>query len=129
MLLLGRLSTVVRSGEKTHHQHHGKVQQKKTTTRTTTEMSTLYHALEPIKIPRKSRRFDSLEDHLACLEDSFTVYVGNLSFYTTETQVVALFSLCGRVRRVIMGLDRFQKTPCGSMISDDYFSPSLKVIS
>lgn len=44
---------------------------------------------------------------------SATVYIGNLSFYTTEEQVYELLSKVGPVRRVIMGLDRFNKTPCG----------------
>ena len=44
---------------------------------------------------------------------SSTVYVGNMSFYTTEEQVYELFSMCGDVKRVIMGLHRANKTPCG----------------
>jgi nuclear cap-binding protein subunit 2 len=47
------------------------------------------------------------------LSNSTTLYVGNLSYYTTEEQVYELFSRAGDVRRVIMGIDRFQKTPCG----------------
>lgn len=39
--------------------------------------------------------------------------MGNLSFYTTEDQIYELFSMCGEVRRVVMGLDRLKKTPCG----------------
>lgn len=50
------------------------------------------------------------EDPLA---KSTTLYVGNLSFFTTEEQVYELFSKCGEIKRLIMGLDRFQKTPCG----------------
>lgn len=69
---------------------------------------------------------------------STTLYVGNLSFYTTEEQIYELFSKCGDVSRVIVGLgninynlqisfekkdfysylfsnvlDRIRKTPCG----------------
>lgn len=44
---------------------------------------------------------------------SCTLYVGNLSFYTTEEQIFELFSKCGDVKRIIMGLDKFKKTPCG----------------
>lgn len=44
---------------------------------------------------------------------SSSVYVGNMSFYTTEDQVHALFSTAGLVNRVIMGLHRIHKTPCG----------------
>lgn len=44
---------------------------------------------------------------------SSTVYVGNLSFFTTEEQIYELFSKCGDIQKIIMGLDLFQKTPCG----------------
>lgn len=44
---------------------------------------------------------------------SRTLYVGNLSFYTTEEQIHELFSKCGEVKRVVMGLNRFKKSPCG----------------
>ena len=47
------------------------------------------------------------------LEQSTTLYIGNLSFYTTEEQLYALFAQVGAVRRIIMGLDRNTKTPCG----------------
>ena len=36
-----------------------------------------------------------------------------MSFYTTETQMHALFSRCGAVRRIVVGLDRDRHTPCG----------------
>ena len=42
-----------------------------------------------------------------------TLYVGNLAFYTTEGQIYELFSMAGEVKRVIMGLDRLKRTPCG----------------
>ena len=59
--------------------------------------------------------------HVAVVQDQYreallrstTVYVGNLSFYTTEDQIYALFNTVGPVKRVVMGLDRKQKTPCG----------------
>jgi nuclear cap-binding protein subunit 2 len=50
---------------------------------------------------------------------STTVYIGNLSFYTTEEQIWELFSQVSTapkphaVRRVTMGLNREMKTPCG----------------
>lgn len=47
------------------------------------------------------------------LATSTTLYVGNLSFFTTEEQIMELFSLAGDVKRIIMGLDRVKKTPCG----------------
>lgn len=46
---------------------------------------------------------------------STTLYVGNLSFYTTEQQLLAHFTaVCGgHVREVVMGLNETSKTPCG----------------
>uniref|UniRef100_A0A182MVK5 Nuclear cap-binding protein subunit 2 n=1 Tax=Anopheles culicifacies TaxID=139723 RepID=A0A182MVK5_9DIPT len=54
------------------------------------------------------------------LRVSCTLYVGNLSFYTTEEQIHELFSRCGDVRRIIMGLDKFKKTPCGFCFVEYY---------
>ncbi|XP_023242777.1 nuclear cap-binding protein subunit 2-like [Centruroides sculpturatus] len=51
---------------------------------------------------------------------SCTLYVGNLSFYTTEEQIYELFSKCGDIKRIIMGLDRFKKTPCGFCFVEYY---------
>lgn len=42
-----------------------------------------------------------------------TVYVGNLTHFTTEEQIHELFSKCGTIDRIIMGLDRNKLTPCG----------------
>ncbi|KAF2725310.1 nuclear cap-binding protein subunit 2 [Polychaeton citri CBS 116435] len=58
-----------------------------------------------------------LEDKL---RDATTLYVGNLSFYTTEEQIHELFSKCGEIKRLVMGLDRFQKTPCGFCFVEYY---------
>ena len=53
------------------------------------------------------------EEYQQKLANSSTLYVGNLSFYTTEEQIYELFSMAGEVKRVIMGLDRVKMTPCG----------------
>lgn len=55
-----------------------------------------------------------------CLRTSVTLYVGNLSFYTTEEQIYELFSRCGDIRRIIMGLDKYKKTPCGFCFVEYY---------
>eukprot|EP00894_Picocystis_sp_ML_P002744 jgi/Pico_ML_1/53261/g3833.t1 len=47
------------------------------------------------------------------LRTSTTVYVGNLSFYTTEEQIHEVFSRCGELKRIVMGLDSVRKVPCG----------------
>ena len=47
------------------------------------------------------------------IEESTTLYIGNLSFYTTEEQLYALFGRVGQVKRIVMGLDKNTKTPCG----------------
>ncbi|EAQ91420.1 conserved hypothetical protein [Chaetomium globosum CBS 148.51] len=43
-----------------------------------------------------------------------------MSFYTTEEQVYELFSKCGEIKRLVMGLDRFNKTPCGFCFVEYY---------
>lgn len=43
------------------------------------------------------------------LKQSATLYVGNLAFYTTEEQIHELFSRCGEIRRIVMGLDKYKK--------------------
>nr|XP_018262825.1 nuclear cap-binding protein subunit 2 [Kwoniella dejecticola CBS 10117]OBR84983.1 nuclear cap-binding protein subunit 2 [Kwoniella dejecticola CBS 10117] len=68
---------------------------------------------------RDNRSEIDRETERRLLAQSSTLYVGNLSFYTTEAQMYELFSTCSRpeegggVKRIIMGLDRNQKTPCG----------------
>ncbi|KAJ3232489.1 nuclear cap binding complex subunit [Chytriomyces hyalinus] len=53
------------------------------------------------------------QEYLAAQDASATLYIGNLSFFTTEEQILALFSKVGTVKRIIMGLDRQRRTPCG----------------
>jgi len=72
--------------------------------------------------PREDREEDApkeptIDDKLA---NATTLYVGNLSFYTTEEQIHELFSKCGEIKRLVMGLDRFQKTPCGFCFVEYY---------
>lgn len=47
--------------------------------------------------------------------ESSTLYVGNLSFYTTKEQIYELFSRCGDIENVYMGLDKIKKM--GSVVS------------
>lgn len=61
------------------------------------------------------------ESMMGALRKSVTVYVGNLSFHTSEETLVNLFEQCGRVRRLIMGLNRKNFTPCGFCFVEYYF--------
>jgi nuclear cap-binding protein subunit 2 len=63
---------------------------------------------------------DSWAKMLDALRTTKTIYVGNLSFYTTEEQIYELFARCGPVKRVVMGLNKFQKTPCGFCFVEYY---------
>ena len=47
------------------------------------------------------------------LRTSTTLYVGNLSFFTLESQLLEYFSSCGQVVNLIMGLNRVKMQPCG----------------
>ena len=46
------------------------------------------------------------------INTSSTLYVGNLHPATTDRQLHALFGQCGRVSRIIMGINH-KKEPCG----------------
>ncbi|OAE20130.1 hypothetical protein AXG93_3818s1280 [Marchantia polymorpha subsp. ruderalis] len=62
----------------------------------------------------RDRRFSGTQDEFDhALRTSVTVYVGNLSFYTTEEQIYEVFSRTGEIKKIIMGLDKNTKTPCG----------------
>ncbi|KAG6488018.1 hypothetical protein ZIOFF_056776 [Zingiber officinale] len=62
----------------------------------------------------RDRRFHgNQEEYERALQASTTVYVGNMSFYSTEEQVYELFSRAGEIKKIIMGLDKNTKTPCG----------------
>ena len=68
---------------------------------------------------RDSRARSSAHEQQMALAQSATLYIGNLSFYTTEEQMYELFARVtnvtggGGIKRIIMGLDRNTKTPCG----------------
>lgn len=60
------------------------------------------------------------EEFFKEISESTSLYIGNLSFYTTEEQIYELFSKCGEIKRIIMGLDRLQRTPCGFCFVEYY---------
>ncbi|VDO33091.1 unnamed protein product [Brugia timori] len=71
--------------------------------------------------PYRDQRFKgSLREQEKLLLTSKTLYVGNLSYYTTEEQTYELFSRAGDIKRIIMGIDRFKKIPCGFCFVEYY---------
>ena len=64
-----------------------------------------------------SSHFDAIglteEQYKEKLRTSSTLYVGNLSFFTAESQLMELFSQCGQVVNLFMGLNRQTNKPCG----------------
>ncbi|CAJ0962086.1 unnamed protein product, partial [Mesorhabditis belari] len=76
----------------------------------------------------RDQRFQgSLKQQEQLLKNSTTLYVGNLSYFTREEQIYELFGRAGDVRRVIMGLDRFKKTPCGFCFVEYYTRDEAEV--
>jgi nuclear cap-binding protein subunit 2 len=65
-------------------------------------------------------RDHSPEEAKDILKNTTTLYIGNLSFFTNEIQLYELFSKCGDVKRIIMGLNRNTKTPCGFCFVEYY---------
>ena len=84
-----------------------------TTTFAAGKMATVMNSLSSFSAYRDSRSTLSTEAQHANLALSSTVYVGNLSFFSSEEQIYQLFSRIGEIKRIIMGLDRNAKTPCG----------------
>lgn len=66
-------------------------------------------------------------DQEKMLRNSTTLYIGNLSFYTTEEQIYELFGRSGDIKRVVMGLDKFKKTPCGFCFVE-YYARSVSTL-
>ncbi|KAG5621074.1 hypothetical protein H5410_006292 [Solanum commersonii] len=76
-------------------------------------MASLFKDLAKISAYRDRRFPGTQEEFEDALLRSITVYVGNMSFYTTEEQVYELFSRAGEIKKIVMGLDKNSKTPCG----------------
>ncbi len=77
-------------------------------------LSPLPQQLNPELSAYRDRRFEGSQHEFdERLRTSTTLYVGNLSFYSSEEQLLEVFSKAGDVLRVIMGLDKQQRTPCG----------------
>lgn len=58
-------------------------------------------------------RYGRAEAQARASYTSRTVYVGNLAFVTTDVQLYSAFSRCGAIDRVVMGINRETKAPCG----------------
>jgi len=76
-------------------------------------MASLFKDPSKLSAYRDRRFTGTQEDFEHALLTSITVYVGNMSFYSTEEQVYELFSRAGEIKKIIMGLDKNTKTPCG----------------
>ncbi|PKA58206.1 Nuclear cap-binding protein subunit 2 [Apostasia shenzhenica] len=76
-------------------------------------MASLFKDPNKLSAYRDRRFHGTQEEYEHALQTATTVYVGNLSFYTTEEQVYELFSRAGEIKKIIMGLDKNSKTPCG----------------
>ena len=64
------------------------------------KMASLYEEIGPAKVPYLDKQFAGTpEEYWAQLANSTSLYVGNLSFFTTEEQIYELFRKCGEVRR------------------------------
>ncbi|XP_011047689.1 PREDICTED: nuclear cap-binding protein subunit 2-like [Populus euphratica] len=76
-------------------------------------MASLFKDLTKLSAYRDRRFPGNQEEFEQALQTSTTVYIGNMSFYSTEEQVYELFSRAGEIKKIIMGLDKNSKTPCG----------------
>ena len=83
-------------------------------------MARLFLDQEPLT-QYKDRKFaGTLEEYLDSLRNSATLYIGNVSFFTTEEQIWCLFAKVGCVKKIVMGLDMQKHTPCGFCFVEYY---------
>jgi len=75
-------------------------------------MADLYTILKPENTYFDRKNYESQEDYNNALDVTTTVYVGNLSFATTQDSVRELFSMAGKVTQIIMGINN-EGVPCG----------------
>ncbi|KAL8774294.1 MAG: hypothetical protein Q9209_001045 [Squamulea sp. 1 TL-2023] len=77
----------------------------------------------------RNEREKTPEEQEDPLKDATTLYVGNLyamrfhfigKRYAHEMKIHELFAKCGEIKRLVMGLDRFNKTPCGFCFVEYY---------
>ncbi len=73
----------------------------------------LYQSLSSMTDYIDKKQKLSKEEYLQKIRESTTVYVGNLSMYTPEENIYELFSMCGTVLNIQMGINRKQGTPIG----------------
>eukprot|EP00897_Mesotaenium_endlicherianum_P005668 jgi/Mesen1/5129/ME000255S04103 len=76
-------------------------------------MARLFRPKDQVSAYRDRRFKGTQEEFQEALQTSTTVYIGNLSFYTTEEQIYEVFSRTGEIKRIVMGLDKNSMTPCG----------------
>lgn len=88
--------------------------------------SGLSEGVSPYLILRRPfQTTDEWDQMIANLAQSCTLYIGNLSFYTTEVQITALFSMIAPVKRVIM----VRRCSCSSLpLPCASFSPRSTVL-
>jgi len=60
-------------------------------------MAELYDIMKPENKYFDRKNYESQIDYNEALRTSSTVYIGNLSFYTTQDSIKELFSLAGNV--------------------------------
>ncbi|KAH0486293.1 MAG: hypothetical protein KVP17_003600 [Porospora cf. gigantea B] len=53
------------------------------------------------------------EDWLDKIATSRCVYIGNLSFYATEDQIMQKFLEYGEIEKIVVGKSKERKSPCG----------------
>jgi nuclear cap-binding protein subunit 2 len=75
-------------------------------------MADLYEELKPKSKYYDRSNYASLAEYEEKLQDTTTVYIGNLSFFTSQDSIFALFSRCGKVKDIKMGIND-EGHPCG----------------
>ncbi|RVD90517.1 RNA-binding protein [Tubulinosema ratisbonensis] len=87
-----------------------------------------YFELKPQDDKYRDKQFlGTEEDYVQALKDSKTVYVGQLPNNIKEEAIWFMFSTCGEIKRVIMGINRTTLYPCGFCFVEFYTQESARL--
>ncbi|KCZ75337.1 hypothetical protein H311_03688 [Anncaliia algerae PRA109] len=87
-----------------------------------------YIALKPEEDKYRDRKFvGTEEDYAKALQESTIVYVGRLPEEMSEEAIWFMFSTCGEIKRVIMGINRTTLYPCGFCFVEFYNKESARI--
>jgi nuclear cap-binding protein subunit 2 len=91
-------------------------------------MSTLSLLHKKVEQPYMDKKWKgNREEFEKGLSISKMIYIGRLAPTTTEEQIHSIFSKCGNIKNMTMGLNKITKTPCGFFFVEYYDREAVEI--